>query len=92
MDTCACIPVYWLADRVRAGRVEPSAASHMFVVHGKACEKRPEHQTCTHTRSGANPAGRMYILDFRPLMGTDWRVRLAANVVAERSACVRAGR
>lgn len=74
-------PCDWRANRVRAGRVEPSAASHMFVVHGKACEKRPEHPTCTHTRSDANPAGRMYILDFRPLMGTDWRVRLAASLL-----------
>ena len=86
MVVCAHIPANRLADRLRAGRVEPSAASHMFVVHGKACEKRPEHPTCTHTLSGANPAGRMYILDFRPLMGTDWRVRLPASLVAERSA------
>jgi hypothetical protein len=51
------------------------AASHMFVVHGKACEKRPEARTCSHARHGADPVGKMYIVDFRPLMGTDWRAR-----------------
>lgn len=60
-------------------RVEPSAASHMFVVHGKACEKRPENPTCSHVRADAYPSGKMYIVDMRAIMGMDWRVRLASH-------------
>ncbi|KAK9845742.1 hypothetical protein WJX81_001203 [Elliptochloris bilobata] len=75
IDQGTCWHEIGLEEAIDVGniRVEPSAASHMFVVHGKACEKRPEHPTCTHTRTDANPVGKMYIVDFRPVMGTDWR-------------------
>ncbi len=51
----------------------------MFVVHGKACEKRPENPTCSHVRADAYPSGKMYIVDMRAIMGMDWRVRLASH-------------
>ncbi len=55
------------------------AMSHMCVVHGKACEKRPENPTCSHVRADAYPSGKMYIVDMRAIMGMDWRVRLASH-------------
>ena len=56
-------------------RVEPKAASHVFVVHGQACLKSPQHPTCSHTREGVKPAGKIYVVDLKPIMGADWRVR-----------------
>jgi hypothetical protein len=55
--------------------VEPKAASHVFVVHGQACLKSPQHPTCSHTREGVKPAGKNYVVDLKPIMGADWRVR-----------------
>ena len=55
-------------------RVEPKAASHVFVVHGQACLHSPTHPTCTHTKEGVKPAGKSYVVDLKPILGSDWRV------------------
>lgn len=55
-------------------RVEPKAASHVFVVHGQACLHSPAHPTCTHTKEGVKPAGKSYVVDLKPILGSDWRV------------------
>lgn len=60
---------------LRGIRVEPKAASHVFVVHGQACLKTPQHPTCSHTKEGTKPAGKIYVIDLKPIMGVDWRVR-----------------
>jgi hypothetical protein len=56
--------------------VEPKAASHVFVVHGQACLHSPAHPTCTHTKEGVKPAGKSYVVDLKPILGSDWRVLL----------------
>lgn len=55
-------------------RVEPRGASHVFVVHGRACPTRAA-PGCTHTGGpGAGaPPGKMYVVDVKSLMGASWR-------------------
>ena len=47
----------------------------MFVVHGAACRPTERYPTCTHTQ-GRMPAGKMYLLDIKAILGSDFRVRL----------------
>ena len=47
----------------------------MFVVHGQACLHSPAHPTCTHTKEGVKPTGKSYVVDLKPILGSDWRVR-----------------
>ncbi|CAL5221253.1 g3408 [Coccomyxa viridis] len=54
-------------------RVEPKATSHVFVVHGQACLTTPAHPTCTHTKEGTKPVGKIYVVDLKPVLGSDWR-------------------
>ena len=54
-------------------RVEPKGDSHVFIVHGEACHKTNINPTCSQDRYGT-AQGRMYVLDFKALMGSDWRV------------------
>ena len=56
-------------------RVEPKATSHVFVVHGQACLRSPQNPTCSHTKEGVKPAGKIYVVDLKPILGSDWRVR-----------------
>lgn len=56
-------------------RVEPTASSQVFLVHGQACEKSDWHPTCTHTEQGTRPQGKLYALDFQEILADDWRVR-----------------
>ena len=55
-------------------RVEPTAASSIFLVHGKACTKSDWHPTCSHEEEGVEPLGKLYAINFKELMGEDWRV------------------
>lgn len=45
-------------------------------MHGQACLKTPQHPTCSHTKEGTKPAGKIYVIDLKPIMGADWRVSL----------------
>ena len=55
-------------------RVEPKATSHVFVVHGQACLTTPAHPSCTHSKEGTKPVGKIYVVDLKPVLGSDWRV------------------
>lgn len=68
-------PCITLNKRYPACRVEPTAASSVFLVHGKACKKTEAHPTCSHDEEGVEPLGKLYAIDFKELMGEDWRVR-----------------
>ena len=46
----------------------------MFVVHGSACQQSEAYPTCSHTASYSMPAGKMYVLDMRELLGNDFQV------------------
>lgn len=46
----------------------------MFLVHGQACLKSTTHPNCTFM-GGSTPPGRMFAIDVRDLLGSDWRVR-----------------
>eukprot|EP00884_Botryococcus_braunii_P007264 jgi/Botrbrau1/16539/Bobra.0327s0006.1 len=54
-------------------RVEPSATSHIFVVHGKACKQTPDQPTCSGSGQDDVPPGRMYVIDIKDVMGVDWK-------------------
>lgn len=54
--------------------MEPSATSHIFVVHGKACKKTIDQPTCSASGQDDVPPGRMYVIDIRDIMGADWKV------------------
>ena len=56
--------------------MEPTAASQVFLVYGKACAKSDWHPTCTHTEEGTKPKGKLYSLDFEKILGNDWKVHL----------------
>ena len=45
----------------------------MFVVHGAACRPTERYPTCTYTQ-GRMPAGKMYLLDIKTILGSDFRV------------------
>jgi len=80
-DQGACWHEVRLAEAIDVQniRIEPRGASHVFIVHGKACRRSPTHQACGWEAGGsggggpASPPGRMYVLDVRSLMGPDWR-------------------
>ncbi|BDA42979.1 Vacuolar protein sorting/targeting protein 10 [Coccomyxa sp. Obi] len=75
LDQGACWHTIHLSEAIDIQniRVEPKAASHVFVVHGQACLKTPQHPTCSHTKEGTKPAGKIYVIDLKPIMGADWR-------------------
>ena len=58
-------------------RVEPTASSNVFLIHGKACAKSEWHPTCSHEEEGVEPLGKLYAINFKELMGDDWRVRMS---------------
>lgn len=64
-----------LITTLECSRVEPKATSHVFVVHGQACLTTPAHPTCTHSKEGTKPVGKIYVVDLKPVLGSDWRVR-----------------
>jgi sortilin len=83
-DQGACWHEVHLAEAIDVQniRIEPRGASHVFIVHGKACRRSPTHQACGWDAAGggaggggaaSSPPGRMYVLDVRTLMGPDWR-------------------
>ena len=55
--------------------MEPTASSNVFLIHGKACTKSEWHPTCSHEEEGVEPLGKLYAINFKELMGDDWRVR-----------------
>ena len=55
-------------------RVEPTASSNVFLIHGKACAKSEWHPTCSLEEEGVEPLGKLYAINFKELMGDDWRV------------------
>lgn len=58
-------------------RIDPKAAGHLFLVHGQACLKSTTRPNCTFT-GGATLPGRMFPIDVRDLLGSDWRVSASA--------------
>lgn len=61
-------------------RVEPQAASHTFIVHGYACQKSDEHPDCTASASQFQTDGKVFVIDVKDVMGTDFKVfTVAAN-------------
>ena len=50
------------------------------MVHGQACLKTPAHPSCTHTKEGTKPGGKIYVVDLKPVLGSDWRVRARGNL------------
>ncbi|KAK9806438.1 hypothetical protein WJX73_007437 [Symbiochloris irregularis] len=54
-------------------RVEPTAASHIFLVHGEACFKDDDHPNCTHTDVGTRPPGKLFSLDLQHIVGNEWK-------------------
>ncbi|KAL4423249.1 hypothetical protein ABPG77_000041 [Micractinium sp. CCAP 211/92] len=74
VDQGACwhdvvLPESILVDNIR---VDPKAAGHLFLVHGQACLKSTTHPNCTFM-GGSTPPGRMFAIDVRDLLGSDWR-------------------
>ena len=55
-------------------RVEPTAASHIFLVYGEACFRDEAHPKCTHTEAGQRPQGKLFSLDLEHLLGNEWQV------------------
>ena len=41
---------------------------------GTACEKKEAHPTCTRETGGQSPAGKMYVIDVKDIMGSDFQV------------------
>ena len=61
-------------------RVEPKAASHVFLILGEACFKDAAHPNCTHTDPGTRPQGKLFSLDLERLIGNEWQVRPSLGV------------
>ena len=55
-------------------RVEPTLASHTFLVYGEACFKDEAHPNCTHTEAGMRPQGKLFSLDLEHILGNEWQV------------------
>lgn len=53
--------------------VDPKGLGHTFMVHGAACLKSTTKPNCTFTGGGAPPA-KMFVIDVKDLLGSDWRV------------------
>ena len=68
-----------------APRVEPTATSHTFMVHGEACARSAANPTCTHDKEGQIPAGKLYVVDVKAVMGTDWVVCMHHRIIITES-------
>ena len=67
--------------------MEPTLASHTFLVYGEACFKDDAHPNCTHTEVGKRPQGKLFSLDLEHILGNEWQVQtlLKAQQLALRS-------
>lgn len=68
-------------------RTPPGSAGAVFVVHGTACYKTPEHPGCTFEGGSALP-GKLVVLLGHELLGADWKECSVAEGSADYEAWV----
>ena len=65
---------------LKPSRVDPKGGGHVFLVHGQACAKSLTRPQCGFA-GGGTPPSKMFVIDVKDLMGSEWRVRPAALVL-----------